>query len=452
VSISAQQACQYLVDYVRAYRDDYGNAVAAPPEGGGYPRIDTSSYLSASELICWLTPDGYALADLTTEPPYRWEIAGGPALVSDIAETRVPAELTAFLASKGLKGKPIGLYRIVAKEGIPDDVWRGVLPHPTEERRVAIDHTTLTVRKLEIPWLELIRRLTFGAYALILDLHLPDSAGPFWRPHVVRRLGFVPADRNAKRFFNYLELSPHVDSAAWDARAIPVRVRADVRRDFARTLASAGRPGGVLEFGPEPKWPTHFVGLLASLVAGTSSLRTLLEASPDAQEGHVHEVLKAHPLLIDVYGEVVSKPRFIYPRGESPLGKDYVEPDFLVRYPDNTYRLIEIERPGKRIATIRGEPRAEVGQAAFQIAEWRTYIQKHYDQLRDAYPGISTACRTTLVIGRDVPESFGPGRNIRDYKEILRNQYNVDDVLTYDDLVVRAEAALARLADLPHAS
>jgi hypothetical protein len=52
------------------------------------------------------------------EPDYQWYIAGGPALKVDYEPTRTPSEVTETLKAAGVLGKPIGIYRIVAKTPI----------------------------------------------------------------------------------------------------------------------------------------------------------------------------------------------------------------------------------------------------------------------------------------------------------------------------------------------
>ena len=158
--------------------------------------------------------------------------------------------------------------------------------------------------------------------------------------------------------------------------------------------------------------------------------------------------MQENPILLDVYAEPVSKPRWYYPSDASPLGKAYVEPDFVLKYPDGSYRLVELERPGKRLATVQGQPRSEVNQAAFQIAEWRAYVANHYDMLKEAYPGISVRNYATIVISRSTSASVGEGRGVRRYKELLASQYPGIDILTYDDLLDRARHAYARLTSL----
>ncbi len=110
--------------------------------------------------------------------------------------------------------------------------------------------------------------------------------------------------------------------------------------------------------------------------------------------------------------------------------------------------LIEIERPSKSLATRHGESRSEVTQAAFQIAEWKTYIQKSYDLIRGDFPGIAVDRLTMIVISRATQQSVGRGRKISEYLELLKNQLSVEEILTYDDLLQRAAGAYARLAAL----
>ena len=117
-----------------------------------------------------------------------------------------------------------------------------------------------------------------------------------------------------------------------------------------------------------------------------------------------------------------------------------------MKYPDGSYRLVELERPNKELATVQGQPRAGVNQAAFQIAEWRAYIANHYDLLKAEYPGISVRQSATIVIGRS--SSTGVGRSLQQYKELLASQYQTVDVLTYDELLERARHAYAGLTSL----
>lgn len=245
------------------------------------------------------------------------------------------------------------------------------------------------------------------------------------------------------------ELSPHADASAWDHRSIWARVHVDLRRDFAHafTVPSGGNGYlGVAARDPQAAFTDQFSDRLVGFGRAIDGFSELLDAEPEGAERKSQAFLEANTVFLDVYGKIEPRPRFQYQPAESPLGKTYVEPDFLVRYPGQQYRLIEIERPGKQFGTKKGQASADVTQAAFQIAEWKTYIANHYDLLKDRYPGISTACRTTIVISRATERQIGGQREVRRIVELYSAQLGADDVLLYDDLIARAREAYDRLS------
>lgn len=447
MNIDATGVATYLEQYIIGYRTEYRRFSSPPPRGGGYPPLGVSPYLYSQEIICYLCKDGFAIADYSQEPEYRWEIAGGPTLLVDYPESLTPTEIIELLKKEGLSGKPIGIYRIVSQNPLPAEVWRGILDTPIQVVKVAVDQTTIVVYSYDFDWNSLIRRLTFGAFGAILDIKLRTKDSPFWFPHVIANLGFATADRQSKRFFNYLELSCHVDAAAWDIRNVPVRVQVDLRRDYARTISSTAE-GGSLSFGDSFAWVEHFFDRLSALKSAIDKFEILLENEISGDEAIFHNFLESHPILLDVYGQTISKPRFHYPKGESPLGKEYVEPDFILRFPGKSYRLVELEKPSKLIATKQGHTRYGVSQSSFQIAEWKAYIKNHYELLKRKFPGIALNFSTMIVISRSTTKSIGVGRDMRQYMELVKEQYAVDDILTYDDLLARAKQAYVALSSL----
>lgn len=199
---------------------------------------------------------------------------------------------------------------------------------------------------------------------------------------------------------------------------------------------------------PEPPIGQPFVNRLDLLRSASDGLAKLLESGTDQPESVFHEYLMENPVLLDIYGQAESKPRLKYP-DRGPTGKTHVEPDFILRYWNRTYKLVELERPAHGFATQVGHPRVEVTHAAYQIAEWRDYIANHYDRIRDRFPGISTSYTSVLVIGRSTNSSFGKAaEDPRRYVSMLRQQLGVDEVLTYDDLVERANVAIRQLESL----
>lgn len=447
MAVTVSEVTDYMARYIATYRDEYEHLTAPPPQGGGYPKLSVSPYISTAKLQCLITADGVAIVDLSGEPDHAWWIAGGPALMADFPDSRTPSDVAQLMKERGLSGKPIGIYRVVSETGIPDPVWRGEIGPAAEERTLQVDGTTVLVQRLHLTQQELLQRLTFGALGLIVDIHLPTADSDFWTPHIIRSTGFFPADRHTRRFVNYLELSMHLDSAAWDQRAIATRVQVDIRRDFAWAFSLPSQGGGTVSFGRQ-NWTQPYRDRLLRLRDAIEGLSEVLAADVDVEEDQVHQFLLANPILLDVYGQAISKPRLPYPEGESPLGKKYVEPDFIIRYPGSRYKLVELERPAKRLATAQGQPRAEVTQSTFQIAEWRAYIANHYDVIRTEFPGISTRCSAMVVIGRSGARSVGEGRDEPKYQELLRSQFPDVDILTYDDLLDRARVAYVQLASL----
>lgn len=211
--------------------------------------------------------------------------------------------------------------------------------------------------------------------------------------------------------------------------------------------AAGAEGGGLMSFGGD-SWEQPFFDRLTALRNTLDEFATLLKEKGDAEEALFHDFLEANPILLDVYAEPVSKPRWQYPAGESPLGKTHVEPDFVLKYADGSYRLVELERPKKLLATTQGQPRAEVNQAAFQIAEWRAYIANHYDLLKARFPGIGSRHTGMIVMSRSTVASIGIGRDPRKYKELLSSQYPGIEIYTYDELLDRARQAYTRLASL----
>jgi hypothetical protein len=193
------------------------------------------------------------------------------------------------------------------------------------------------------------------------------------------------------------------------------------------------------------------ISKLAVLDQLINRFEKLLNDFPEGNESIFHDFLKENPILIDVYvshKDILSKPRFHYPPEESPLGKSYVEPDFVIKYVGNKYKLIELEKPGKHIATVQGQSTSGVSQAAFQIAEWDAYICNHYDCIKEQFPGISIHRSKMIVIGRKTEKSIGAGRDVKKYMELLSKQYSCEEVCTYDDLLDRAKQAHVALTAL----
>ncbi len=450
--VAAEVIVEFLFAYAKQYREAYSRATSAPPAGPGYPSLAYSPFLGASAFDVYLAEDGVAINHIGKEPDYQWYVAGGPALKVDYEPTRTSPEVTEALKAEGILGKPIGIYRIVAKTPIRQSVWRGKVPQIARETQAhdpELD-VTLNLREVRASLAEVVNALSFGAYGHILDIHLPKPTSPIGQPHLVRNFGIFTADLTGRRFFTHLEIHGQADSAAWDIRTVALRVHHDLRRDLATLLADPTQErGGSISLGGGPQWIEVYANRLELLREAIAALRAALQSHSEDVESTFHNVLVAHPLLLDVYGTCESKPQFTYPAGTtSPIGKTSLEPDFLIRYPDRSYKLVEIERPSKNVATAQGQPRADVAQAVFQCAEWRHFIKTHYQTLGDRYPDIHARCKTAIVMSRTNQLSFKGIEDISSYKGLMMEQFKIDEFYTFDDLYDRARTAYELLSGL----
>jgi len=442
MNIELKNLGESILFYIEKYRESYVSFTSAPPHGAGYPKITTSPYLTSKEFDIYLAKDGVVINEVSSEPNYQWYIGGGPALKVDYEPTRTPKEVTTFLQKNNPAGKSIGIYRIVTKKQIPASVWKGKFKNISSKSVISCDKLDVKINllKIESQLSQVVSTLTFGAYGEVLDITLPSESDPFGIPFIMEKMGFFPSDLNNRRFFNYIEIYGHAFHCAWDKRLMHLRVKNDLRRDFAKKLANVDNENqGVIYPSGSDKWIENYTNRLLKLEVAIDDFRQILQFQSHETESVFHSLIERHPVLLDVYGKAESKPKLIYPSGEiSPIGKSYIEPDFIITYSDQSYKLVELERASKNIATSQGQPRSEVGQAVFQTAEWLHFISEHYHLIRSKYPSINVKRKTCLIMSRSTQTSFKNSVDMNRYKELIISQYSIDEFLTYDDLFDRA--------------
>ena len=445
-------AAEFLFAYANRYRETYARATTARPNGPGYPSLPVSPFLQASHFDVYVSTDGVVINELRDEPDDSWYIAGGPALKVDSEPTRTPTAVTEMLKGIGLLGKPIGISRIVAKSELPPHVLCGRVRNIARQLELhdKVTGVTLNLREVSGTIKDVVSSLSFGAYGLILDIQLPTQQSQIGEPHLIRNIGVFLADLSNRRWFYHLEIHGQADAAAWDNRIVNLRVHRDVRRDFVLALGDPGQSRtGTISLGGGSTWIESYSKRLERLRVAIDALRSALQSKAEDVEAVFHEIIRKHPLLLDVYGVCESKPQFVYPHGmTSPIGKISLQPDFLITYPDRSYKLVEIERPSKAVTTMRGQPRAEVAQAVFQTAEWKHFIKTHYQELHPRYPDIQSKCKTAVVMSRTNQQSFKNIEDIRAYAGLMMEQFNIDEFFTFDDLYDRAYTAYVLLSDL----
>ncbi|ABC29183.1 hypothetical protein HCH_02362 [Hahella chejuensis KCTC 2396] len=446
------QLSDYIIKYISLYRSEYEKFTSTPPEGAGYPRISVSPFISAKEFDVFLANNGVVISEVKEEPQHAWFVAGGPAIKVDTEPTSTPEHIIDTLKENNIKGN-IGIYRCVAKDYIPTRIWRGRIKNISESRALTHEklNITLNLTLVKTDLRDLVSSLTFGALGIIIDNYIINKELNLGEPTIIQKFGFFPADLNSRRFFNYLEIYNYSDEIGWSTRNIKLRISNDLRRDFARALSISAdeKVHGTLTLGSLNNWIENYTNRLSKLEKAINEFKGILLFQSDDKEETFHKLIENNPILLDVYGSCISKPQLHYPVDhKSPIGKKYLEPDFIVCYPDQSYKLIELERASKRVATVQGHPRAEVSQAAYQIAEWTDFISEHYNEIRNDYPGINSKCKTCIIISRSQQEKFSNIEDMNRYKGQLIRQFRVDEIITYDDLYERVCNAYTTLTGL----
>jgi hypothetical protein len=61
-------------------------------------------------------------------------------------------------------------------------------------------------------------------------------------------------------------------------------------------------------------------------------------------------------------------------------------PDFVVRRADDSYLVVEIEKPSKALVTAGGQLSADVTHAEQQTTDYRSYLMQHFADMRLHFP------------------------------------------------------------------
>lgn len=152
-----------------------------------------------------------------------------------------------------------------------------------------------------------------------------------------------------------------------------------------------------------------------------------------AGEEPVHQYLVAHPELLFPCRAAI--------RSKVPFGSHVS--DLVVREPDGTYTLVELESPKRKLFTQAGDPTADLTHAMNQVTSWRRYIEDNVRTVQDelGLPGITTAARTLVVIGRSAELNEQTRRTLLAMASETRGR----EILTYDDVVDRARTMCTNL-------
>jgi hypothetical protein len=117
-----------------------------------------------------------------------------------------------------------------------------------------------------------------------------------------------------------------------------------------------------------------------------------LMRSHGADEPTFQAFLSQHPALLDPMAvQIWPEPSLFGSR----------RPDFVVRRADDTYLVVEIECPNKTLITGGAQLSAEATHAEMQVADYRTYLMKHYADALQHFPNFDEP-DCLAVVGMEV--------------------------------------------------
>jgi hypothetical protein len=150
----------------------------------------------------------------------------------------------------------------------------------------------------------------------------------------------------------------------------------------------------------------------------------------DISEQEVHTYLVQNPFLLDPFYEHIWS--------KEPLG-ERLEADFIIRLMDDSYIVVEIEKPGDPILNKKGDLSAQATHALRQALEYRSWIIRNHLYAKQRFENIGEpSC--LVIIGLE-------SRLSDEQRGLLRQQNERDNVkiVGFDWLYQRAKAVLNNL-------
>lgn len=175
--------------------------------------------------------------------------------------------------------------------------------------------------------------------------------------------------------------------------------------------------------------------ITAPLTAVIDSFEALISQVDVHEKRDVHSFIKENDFLLYASLDAVIS--------EAPigLGTQY-RTDFILRKPDGTYVLVELENPRARIVTKAGEFTYSVNHALCQVEDWQEWIELNLPTVERVYPGIK-APEAWIIIGRDTDLSVSAKGRLARRNINMRGRIQIR---TYDDLLREARAHVRSVA------
>ena len=159
--------------------------------------------------------------------------------------------------------------------------------------------------------------------------------------------------------------------------------------------------------------------------------------------GDIHEKRDIHPFLNNNNFLLYQSSDAIISEVAIGLGTQF-RIDFVIRKPDGTYILVELESPKSKIITKSGEFTSSVNHALRQVEDWQEWIEANLPTVEREYPGIRSP-EAWVIIGR-LGSLSELGKRRLSRRNI--NKRGHIHIRTYDDLLREAHAHVRALASV----
>jgi hypothetical protein len=196
---------------------------------------------------------------------------------------------------------------------------------------------------------------------------------------------------------------------------------------------------GFLSVGDKVQKASAINLMLETVVQGTLNISDIL--------CHQLEILIDSNLPERAYQEFFEKfPVFIDPLASSIVGRQHMgedwHSDFVIRWLDDQYIFVEIEKPKDNPCTNYPHPSGPLSHALGQVLNWFAWVEDNIAYAQShGFPGIHSP-RGVIVIGRNA--NLNP-RQLRLLKALNDSLHPRIHIETYDDVLVNARNIIRNL-------
>lgn len=409
--VSEQQLLAFIIRYIEAYRKEANSLIGEPPLGAGYPpSLINRVYLDSRLIRAYLLKDSVVISDVVEAP--------------------------------------------TSKNFEPD---KSIEILPAQLSQQMSDGTTIEIVKANQSLQSFILTATLGLF----KINAGEKVLEYGRHSGLRKFTIQNAALKKERHVSQIDSYLYIDKSGWEPRNAWLYAFYDVRYDIASAIAEQEKVGktytvkggGKITATPTDKiWreydiKTKIGSKLAQFSADVQEFEQLLTECGESGEGKFLEYLDNHLHLLDIYAVFIQAQPFIeIPEKElcSIKGIGRI-PDYIAKYRDDTYLLIELERPSKPVFVGKNnQPSSQLNQSVNQTSTWDEII-RCFGKYLTKYPGIQNH-RNLVVIGRENAQRFNSFEEFRSELNRLNQMYkSIATIVTFDELTERAKVGIARI-------